>query len=81
MSTSPAVAIIVPSPPVAVQATAVSSALVLNGIFFSEGQGYALINNQIVKESDVIDGAKVLKITSDAVELDSSGTKITLTSN
>lgn len=58
-----------------------ATSLALNGIFFSEGQGYALINNQIVRENDTIDGAKVLKITSNAVELDSAGATVILNSN
>lgn len=48
-----------PSPPL----------LVLNGIFFSEDEGYALINNSIVKEDDTVDGAVVTRITLDGVEL------------
>lgn len=42
--------------------------LVLNGVFFSENEGYALINNRIVKEGDAIDGATVLRIDLDGVE-------------
>jgi len=44
-------------------------ALVLNGIFFSENKGYALINNQILKEGDTIEGATVVKINANAVDL------------
>lgn len=51
---------------------------VLNGIFFSQGEGYALINNQIVKEGDMVDGAKVLKITLEEIALDAEGSMITL---
>ena len=54
---------------------------VLNGIFFSDNDGYALVNNQIVREDDFVDGAKVGLITSDTVELDNAGQKITLTTN
>jgi type II secretory pathway component PulC len=50
----------------------------LNGIFFSENNGYALVNNQIVKESDSVDGAKVEKITENTVELNNQGEIITL---
>lgn len=52
----------------------------LTGIFFSEGQGSALINNSIVSESDTIEGAKVVKITLNEVELEIAGqvTKLTL---
>lgn len=46
---------------------------VLNGIFFSENDGYALVNNQIVRENDSVDGAKVTRITANSVELDSDG--------
>lgn len=52
--------------------------LVLNGIFFSEGQSYALINNRILKEGDIIDGATVTRITLDTVELESQGSIIKL---
>lgn len=52
----------------------------LNGIFFSEDEGFALINNQIVKEGDVVNGAKVLRISVNAVELDSQGSVIKLSS-
>ena len=50
----------------------------LNGIFFSDRDGYALVNNQIVRENDVVDGAKVTKITTNTVELDSDGKLISL---
>jgi hypothetical protein len=46
----------------------------LNGVFFSEGEGYALINNKIVKVQDVVGGATVKKIGLDEVELEISGT-------
>ncbi|MFH0935995.1 MAG: hypothetical protein V1828_03990 [Candidatus Omnitrophota bacterium] len=49
-----------------------TTALVLNGIFFSQGDGYyALINNKIVKVGDDIDGAIVKHIDFDNVELES----------
>jgi len=51
---------------------------ILNGIFFSDNDGYALVNNQIIREADSVDGAKVIKITPDSVELDNQGTIITL---
>ncbi len=41
----------------------------LNGIFFSPNLCYALINNQIVKEGDTVEGAVVQKISEDEVEL------------
>ncbi len=51
---------------------------ILNGIFYSDNSGYALINNQIVRENDYVDGAKVNTITAKTVELDKNGIKITL---
>jgi len=52
--------------------------LVLNGVFFSENEGYALINNQIVREGDVINGATVERINLQGVELKSEGSVIQL---
>jgi hypothetical protein len=51
---------------------------VLNGIFFSDNDGYALINNEIVRENDTIDKARVSKITVDSVELNQEGKITTL---
>jgi hypothetical protein len=42
---------------------------ILNGVFFSQGQGYALINNQISKVGDMVDGAFVSNITIEGVQL------------
>jgi type II secretory pathway component PulC len=53
-------------------------ALVLNGIFSSGEEGYALINNQIVKVGDVVDGAKVARIDLDGVQLEINGSTIKL---
>jgi len=53
---------------------------VLSGIFFSENEGYALINNQIAKEGDVIDGATVKRINLDGVDLESAGSTVKLSS-
>ena len=36
--------------------------LVLNGIFFSQEEGYALVNNHIVKVGDKVGGALVKRI-------------------
>lgn len=72
------------TPPVSVPAEIVepqkepSPAFVLNGVFFSQEEGYALINNQIVKEGDQIDGALVVKIDLSQVELDKEGSTIKL---
>ncbi|MCX5713340.1 MAG: hypothetical protein NT033_00690 [Candidatus Omnitrophica bacterium] len=46
--------------------------LILNGIFFSGKSGYALINNQIVTEGEVVEGAYVQRISEDGVVLKSS---------
>ena len=54
---------------------------VLNGIFFSNNDSYALINNQIVRENETINGAKVLQITENTVKLDNQGKSITLSSS
>ncbi|MDD5477007.1 MAG: hypothetical protein PHG87_02195 [Candidatus Omnitrophica bacterium] len=54
------------------------AAFVLNGIFFSDNDGYALINNQIVRENDSVDGAKVMKIAANTVELNNQEKLITL---
>jgi len=54
---------------------------VLNGVFFSQEEGYALINNKIAKEGDVVDGATVKKITLQEVELDSGGSTIKLSTS
>jgi len=52
----------------------------LNGIFFSEDEGFALINNQIVKQGDTIEGAKILRISVNEVELDLDGSVFKLSS-
>ncbi|MDD5130842.1 MAG: hypothetical protein PHS66_07360 [Candidatus Omnitrophica bacterium] len=52
---------------------------ILNGIVYSDNDGYALINNQIVRENDYVDGAKVNLINTNTVELDNAGQVITLT--
>ncbi len=51
---------------------------ILNGIFFSDNDGYALVNNQIVRENDLVDGARIKTITANSVELDNAGKIITL---
>lgn len=51
---------------------------ILNGVFFSEEEGYALINNRIVKEGDKIEGATVVTVTLDEVKLDLEGSTIRL---
>jgi type II secretory pathway component PulC len=54
---------------------------ILNGIFFSDNDGYALVNNQIVRENDSVDGAKVEKVSANTVELNDEGQVITLSTN
>ena len=56
----------------------VSLSLVLNGIFFSENEGYAVINNQIVKVGDTVEGATVKQIGFDEVELEFAGSTFKL---
>jgi type II secretory pathway component PulC len=52
--------------------------LILNGVFFSQDEACALINNRVVKVGDEIEGATVRKIDADKVELEIRGSKITL---
>ena len=51
---------------------------VLSGIFFSQNEGYALINNKIVKNGDKVGGAVVKKVGLDEVELEQEGKTIKL---
>lgn len=55
--------------------------LTLNGVFFSGPEGYALINNRIVKKGDKIQGATVVQIYLDEVDLERDGSIIKLTSS
>lgn len=50
----------------------------LNGIFFDEAQPYALINNEVVKQGDNIQGAKVVRILVGEVDLEWEGESIEL---
>lgn len=54
------------------------SSFALNGVYFSGGEGYALINNRIVKEGDKVNGATVTQIFLDEVELEKEGSVIKL---
>lgn len=54
--------------------------LVLNGVFFEQGDGYALINNKIVRLGEEVERAKVKEITIDGVTLDFNGKIIKLSS-
>jgi len=51
---------------------------VLSGIFFSQNEGYAIINNNIVKNGDNVGGAVVKKVGLDEVELEQEGKTIKL---
>lgn len=51
----------------------------LNGIFFSGNEGYALINNQIVKAGEEIDGALLREIDKDEVKIEINGSIRVLT--
>ena len=54
--------------------------LILNGVFFSKNEGYALINSKVVKQGDSVEGIKVRKVNLDDVELETStGVKFKLT--
>jgi len=55
--------------------------LTLNGVFFSENESYALINNRIVKEGDEIEGLRVARIGLNEVEIQTNGSTITLKTN
>lgn len=82
-----------PTPPTAALETNVSvevemetqkeslPAFTLNGVFFSGGEGYALINNRIVKKGDKIGGATVVQIFLDEVELELDGSIIKLSNS
>ena len=52
--------------------------LTLNGIVFSGETNYALINNQIVKEGDMLLGATIKRISSEVVELVKNGVVVRL---
>lgn len=58
-----------------------SASLVLNGVFFSQDAGFALINNQIVKAGDAIGRAIVREITQEGVILDLEGSAVKLSTH
>lgn len=72
-------AAITPDAPVASLSNS-EPALVLNGVFFEQGEGYALINNKIVRVGDKIENAKVKEIALSGVELEFEGKVIKLLS-
>lgn len=55
-----------------------AESFILNGIFFSGEEVFALINNQIVKVGDVVEGAVVKQISLEGVELEAYGSLIKL---
>ena len=69
--------------PAALQETQKESppSFTLNGVFFSGTEGYALINNQIIKKGDKIDGATVVQVLLDEVDLDFGGSIIKLSNS
>jgi len=73
--------VVLPSPPAEPQKQAEFPPLVLNGVFFSQAEGYALINNRIVKEGDTVDGALVKRIRLEEVELEFEGFVTKLSTN
>jgi hypothetical protein len=77
----PAAAIKSPEPIAAKKAEPQAEELVLNGLFFSEDKGYALINNRILKEGDEINGATVKRITLEGAELEFKGATIKLSNS
>jgi type II secretory pathway component PulC len=52
--------------------------LTLNGVYFQQDEGYALVNNRILKAGDTIEGAKVTEISLDKVILEFDGKAFTL---
>jgi type II secretory pathway component PulC len=79
IKTSESLPVIPPAPLFLLEENKVpETAFILNGIFFSDNHGYALVNNQIVRENDLVDGAKIKTITANSVELDNAGKIITL---
>ncbi len=52
--------------------------LTLNGVFFQEDKGYALINNRILYTGDKIEGATIKGISLEKVDLEFEGRIITL---
>ncbi|MBN2831551.1 MAG: hypothetical protein JXL82_04695 [Candidatus Omnitrophica bacterium] len=52
--------------------------LTLNGVYFQKNEGYALVNNRIIKIGDTIQGATVKAVTLDRVILEFEGREITL---
>ena len=77
IKTIPPISVVTPEPTLEENKTPQAN-FVLSGIFFSDNDSYALVNNKIVRENDSVDGATVKTITANTVELDSKGLLITL---
>ncbi|MDO9572721.1 MAG: hypothetical protein Q7J37_02420 [Candidatus Omnitrophota bacterium] len=77
IKTIPPISVVTPGPTLEENKTPQAN-FVLSGIFFSDNDSYALVNNKIVRENDSVDGARVKTITANTVELDSGGMLITL---
>ena len=67
-----------PAAPVQAEKTSTEPSLVLNGVFFENDKGYALINNQVLKIGDFIQNAKLEEISLEKVVLEFNGRKITI---
>jgi len=74
---------VIPAPqspaPAVKKAKTMTDAYVLNGISLSRTDSSALINNQIVQEGETVDGALVVKIGEEEVQLKRDDRTITLT--
>ncbi|MFH1360535.1 MAG: hypothetical protein ABIJ41_05805 [Candidatus Omnitrophota bacterium] len=55
-----------------------ASDLTLNGIIAMEGDYFALINNEILREGEYIEGKRIAKISVDKVEIEDNGQLIIL---
>jgi len=51
---------------------------ILNGIMYMESGSHAIINRSVVKEGDVVNGAKVIRIDKNTVTLNLKGNDVTL---
>jgi len=58
--------------------TAPSGPFTLTGIYFSGDKGYCIINNKILEEGQEVDGAKIVAISLEEVELQMQGKSIRL---
>jgi len=75
-ATTPAPAVVEKSPSGVNAAPAQSDgpgSLILNGVYFSDNDGYALINNQIYREGETSGGVTIKRIEEDCVEVEYEG--------